>query len=188
MSLIAHSWGTLAAQQAAIYGTGIDKLVLFGPVVTRAGNRDETPLPAWDLVTEAMQRPRQRTGLPEGTPTPVSEAELDRWCAAYLASDPAARQYLPPAVKIPNGASADLNRLWADEVLVDSHLVKQPTMIVRGEWDHVTTDADAAALFRGLGSKDKRDVKISGGNHWLHLQPARIRLWAETTSFLQEGA
>ena len=35
---------------------------------------------------------------------------------------------------------------------------------------------------------DGRDVKISGGNHWLHLQPRREALWAETLSFLREGA
>ncbi len=186
VSLIAHSWGTLAAQQVAIEDPSIRRLVLFGPISPRAGERDAAPVPGWELITADYQKPRQRTGLPEHEPTPVTPEELDRWCDAYLATDPRAQERTPPAVKIPNGASADLGRLWAGERLVESGRVRQPTLIVRGEWDHVCNDEDAAVLYAALGTRDKRDVKISGGNHWLHLQPRRTALWAEATSFLQE--
>lgn len=188
--VIAHSWGTLPAQQAAIdYPDLVSRLVLFGPVATRDEAAPAEPAPAWILVDEAYQRPRQRSGLPEREPTPVDEAEIDRWCAAYLASDPTASQRTPRSAKVPNGPGADIDALWAGERLVDSARIRQPTLIVRGGWDHVTTDADAARLFDALsGTADKRDVKISGGNHWLHLQPRREALWAETLSFLREGA
>jgi pimeloyl-ACP methyl ester carboxylesterase len=88
---------------------------------------------------------------------------------------------------VPAGPGADIDALWAGAPLVDDGRIRQPTLIVRGEWDHVTTDADAARLFGALSAAaDRRDVKIAGGNHWLHLQPQRRALWAETLSFLHE--
>lgn len=187
--VVAHSWGTLPAQQAVIDDPElVSRLVLFGPVAMREGPRDETPAPAWSLIDEAHQRPRQRAGLPEGEPTPVGETEIDRWCAAYLDSDPTSARRTPRSVKVPNGPSADIDALWSGQSLVDSARIRQPTLIVRGEWDHITTDQDARHLLNALtGTRDKRDVKISGGNHWLHLQPRREALWAETVSFLREG-
>ena len=188
--VVAHSWGTLPARQAAIaHPELVARLVLFGPVTTRDGKPGQAvaTAPAWTLMTAAQQRPRQRTGMPTHLPTPVSAEELDRWCAAYLDSDPDSHRRSPRAAKIPNGPGADIDRLWSGEALVDDGRVRQPTLIVRGAWDHVTTDADAARLFAALsGASDRRDVKIAGGNHWLHLQPRRRALWAETLSFLQE--
>lgn len=187
--VVAHSWGTLPAQQAAIDAPHlVSRLVLFGPVVIREGTRADNRTPAWTLLDEAQQRPRHRTGLPEGEPTPVDEAEIDRWCGAYLNSDPTSMHRTPRSVKVPNGPSADITALWAGHALLDTARIRQPVLIVRGAWDHVTTDQDARRLFDALtGARDKRDVKISGGNHWLHLQPRREALWAETLSFLCEG-
>jgi pimeloyl-ACP methyl ester carboxylesterase len=186
--LIAHSWGTLPAQRAVIQHPEIvSRLVLFGPLVPRHGRQVSGPTDAWALMDEAAQRPRQRTGMPESLPTPVTDMELDRWCAAYLASDETASQRTPPSVRIPNGPSADVAASWGGQSLVDSAAIQIPVLIVRGEWDHVTTDDDARHLFDTLRNcRDKRDVKISGGNHWLHLQPRRVALWAEVRSFLSE--
>lgn len=188
--VIAHSWGTLPAQRAAILRPElIARLVLFGPVVAAAtAGAESAAAPAWQWVTAADQRPRQRTGMPADRPTPVSDAELERWIAAYLDSDPQSAQRTPRAVQVPGGPIADILASDRGEALVDSGRIRQPTLIVRGEWDHVTTDADAARLFAALtGAADRREVKIAGGNHWLHLQPQRRALWAETRSFLGEG-
>lgn len=189
--VVAHSWGTLPARLAAIARPDlVARLVLFGPVARRDGPQ-AAPAPrepAWTLVTAAQQRPRQRTGMPDGLPTPVDDAELERWCEAYLDSDPTSRSRTPRSAKVPNGPGADIDALWSGTPLVDDSRIRQPTLVVRGEWDHVTTDADAARLFAALtGAADRREVKIAGGNHWLHLQPRRRALWAETLSFLREG-
>lgn len=186
LHLVAHSWGTLPAQMAAIaHSREVSRLVLFGPVVPRDGLPTARPGGAWALVDEAAQRPRQRTGLPADVPTPVSEAEIDRWCRGYLASDPESATRTPPAAKVPNGPALDVTACWQGQALVDSTRVEQPVLVVRGEWDHVTTDEDARRLFAALRrSADRRDVKISGGNHWLHLQPRRTALWAESIGFL----
>jgi len=187
--VVAHSWGTLPAQRVAAERPDlIQRLVLFGPVATRTGDRNTTPAPAWQLITSQMQRPRQREGMPDSLPTPVTAQELERWCDAYLATDGASASRTPASVKVPNGPMADIARMWAGECLVDSGRVKQPTLIIRGEWDDVTTDSDAQRLFAELGAAEKRDIKIAGGNHWLHLQPRRTALWAEVTAFLKESA
>ncbi|WP_187308412.1 alpha/beta fold hydrolase [Lysobacter antibioticus] len=186
--LLAHSWGTLPARQAAIeHPDAVSKLVLFGPVSTREGLPGNEPKPAWTLIGAADQRPRQRSGLPADAATPVGAQELERWCRAYLASDEASATRNPPSVRIPTGPMADIDRLWAGQALVDNTRLRQPTLIVRGEWDHVTTDADAARLYAELsGASERRDVKISGGNHWLHLQPRRTALWSTTAAFLRD--
>lgn len=188
--VIAHSWGAHPARLAAIqHPELVGRLVLFGPVVTRKHHLPPPPpgMPAWWLMTSAEQRPRQRAGMPDHLPTPVSEGELDRWCAAYLDSDPTSGTRGPRSVKIPNGPIYDLSLEWSGSSLIDNRQIRQPTLIVRGEWDDVTTDADAAQLFSELSNvADKRDVKISGGNHWLHLQPRRQALWTEAVSFFKE--
>lgn len=188
--VIAHSWGTIPARWAAIKRRDlVSSLILFGPVVTRnAGSTSHSvDTAAYWLMTADQQKPRQRKGVPDHLPTPVSDAELDRWCAAFLDSDPSSRTRTPASNKIPNGPIADLENEWRGVSLIDNALITQPTMIIRGEWDDVTTDADASRLFGELtNAVEKRDVKISGGNHWLHLQPRRTALWAETVSFLGE--
>jgi pimeloyl-ACP methyl ester carboxylesterase len=187
LHLLAHSWGTLPAQLAAIARPDlIARLVLFGPVAPRQGHAQDATHPAWELVSSDVQRPRQRTGLPAHQPTLVSPEEIERWCSAYQRTDPASSSRSPPSVKVPGGPGADIAAMWSGRPVVESRNVKQPTLIVRGEWDHVTTDADACVLFDSLGAADKRDIKTSGGNHWLHLQPRRTALWQSATSFLSE--
>ncbi len=112
--VVAHSWGTLPARLAAIARPDlVSRLVLFGPVVQRDGRPAAAPArePAWTLVTAAQQRPRQRTGMPDALPTPVDDAELERWCATYLDSDPTSRSRAPRSAKVPNGPGADIDAL-----------------------------------------------------------------------------
>ncbi len=186
--LIAHSWGCLPAQQAAIDRPDlIARLILFGPPVVRDGSALNEAASAWTLVTAADQRPRHRSGLPVNAATPVRNAEVERWCAAYLRTDRSSGERAPSSVKVPSGPMQDIADLFAGNAIVASERITQPTLIVRGEWDHVTTDADARRLFDTLQhAADRRDIKIAKANHWMHLQPARTALWAETLSFLRE--
>ncbi len=188
--LLAHSWGTLPAQLAAIARRDlVARLVLFGPVVPRDGPAMSDSAPAWRLISAADQRPRHRNGLPVDAATPVDEAEIERWCAAYLRTDDHSEYRIPPSVQIPSGPMHDVAEMFAGRVLVDSAAITQPTLIIRGEWDDVTQDVDAMRLFDALvNARDKRDVKIARGNHWMHLQPSRHVLWAETRLFLSEAS
>jgi esterase/lipase len=59
-------------------------------------------------------------------------------------------------------------------------------LIVRGEWDSVTTDTDAHWLYEALRAAPlKRDVVISRGTHVMHLERSRYQLYREVQVFLE---
>ena len=57
--------------------------------------------------------------------------------------------------------------------------------ILRGAWDGLVTDSDAAWLFERLSrAAERRDVKIGRGTHLMHLEEMRTVLWNECIAFL----
>lgn len=193
VSIVAHSWGTVPA---GLYATqdpsSLNRLVLFGPVTQRheaaepqksgAASRE----PAYDFVTIQAQRDRFYGYVPSGE-APVLEARhFDRWAPAYLASDPTSGARMPPSVQVPFGPSTDTEEAWAGTLAYDPACIVCPTLIVRGEWDSVTTDADAHWLYRALRACPlKRDVVISRATHVMHLESSRYQLYREVQIFLE---
>ena len=58
----------------------------------------------------------------------------------------------------------------------------------RGEWDSLLPDADARWLFDAFtASPIKRDIKIGGATHLMHLEAGRYALYRESIGFLQGG-
>jgi pimeloyl-ACP methyl ester carboxylesterase len=187
VALIAHSWGTIpAAMYSARAPHTIEKLVLFGPVVTRSGVRDSTPIQAWSVITPEARL----TGLlalpPKGTARVLSDDYAGFFRGTYLASDPQSSSRNPPAIALPGGPDADLRDAWSGVELYDPAQIVAPVLIVRGEWDEITTDADARRLFEALHNTVRRDVKLSGGTHVMQLEHARRELYAEVGAFLLE--
>lgn len=189
LSIIAHSWGTIAACRfAAEQGDVIDRLVLFGPVIRRAPRRYEQPpqLPAWRIVTPADQWARFVEDVPAGEPPVLSEAHFKEWGERYLDSDPEARRRTPAGVKVPMGPFADILRAWHGEAHYDPARVEAPVAILRGAWDGLVPDEDARFLFDALRhSPDKRDIKIGRGTHLMHLEAMRHALHRESIAFLR---
>jgi pimeloyl-ACP methyl ester carboxylesterase len=185
--LVAHSWGTAAAAlYASAFPGSVERLVLFAPIVPRAGDGHGGLMPAWHLVTAEAQWQRFSGSVPAGQQRVLPERWFDPWVTAFLDSDPAAGSRQPPAVQIPAGPLADLADMAAGRVLYDPALVRCPTLIVRGEWDPWPDDADAQRLFAQLsGTAIKRDVKIGRGTHVMHLEVARRALYREVQLFLQ---
>jgi pimeloyl-ACP methyl ester carboxylesterase len=67
-------------------------------------------------------------------------------------------------------------------------MITAPVAIIRGEWDHIVTDADARWLFQALkNSPLKRDIKISHSTHLMHLERNRYALYREAQLFLDGG-
>jgi pimeloyl-ACP methyl ester carboxylesterase len=111
-------------------------------------------------------------------------ARGERW----LDSDPVSRTRTPPSVRTPSGPWFDIGCAWAGDLAYEPARVGAPVAIIRGEWDSMCTDADAAWLFGAFTSSPiRRDVKISRGTHLMHLEASRYALYRETQNFLAGG-
>jgi len=186
VSIVAHSWGTIAAgRYAAAQPDALGRLVMFGPVAMRRGPADGAREPAWTVVSEEDQRARFYGYVPAGEPPAMAPRHFAAWGPGYLATDPSSASRTPPSVQVPNGPGADIAEAWTGQLPYDPARITAPTLIVRGEWDVVTTDADARWLYDALvAAPVKRDVKIDRGTHVMHLEASRRQLYREVSCFL----
>lgn len=187
LHLIAHSWGTLVALRcASTFADTLASLTLFGPVAQRDGPSEPVSSPAWRTLTIWEQYRRFIADVPRGEPNVLLDRHIDAWASAYLATDPASASRYPPAVQVPAGPMADIGALWSGEPLVDASRVRAPTLLVRGEWDSVCDDRDAAHLVRSMSGTSVRDRVIAKGTHLMHLETSRIDLHRVVNEFLLE--
>jgi pimeloyl-ACP methyl ester carboxylesterase len=191
LSLITHSWASMPAGRfAGRHPQLVDRLVLFGPISRRPPRRYEKPpgAPAWRMVTVEDQWARFVEDVPRGEPPVLSRAHFDDWGKRYLESDAESRNRDPAGVKTPSGPFNDILRAWHGELAYDPALVQAPVAIIRGEWDGLVPDADAAWLFDAFtASPVKRDIKISRATHLMHLETMRYALYRESIAFLLAG-
>jgi pimeloyl-ACP methyl ester carboxylesterase len=186
LSPLAHSWGTIpAARFAGLFPELLERLVLFAPVVRRAGGPPPTALPAWHSITREEQWQRFVRDTPLGEPSVLAREHFDAWAEAFLALDSGSRTRTPAAVRTPSGPLRDIAAAWSGEALYDPEAVRAPVLIVRGAWDSMCTDGDARTLFDGLrNAAQRRDVKIARAGHLMHLEEQRRTLYRETETFL----
>ena len=189
IALVAHSWGaSVAARYTGMYPQDVKALVLFAPIVMRtpaAIPAAAAPQSSHYSLTLWAQYRRFVEDVPRSQPQVLSEAHFQAWGAAYLATDPGAGGRVPPSVITPFGPIADIGALWSGQALYDPSLVAAPTLLVRGEWDSMCTDADASGLLSGLGCQDKVDVKIERATHLMHLESQRGVLHNRVNMFLE---
>ena len=187
LSIIAHSWGTIAAGRfAGRCPDLVRRMVFFGPIAQREGQAAPPRLPAWKLVSVQDQWDRFIADTPRDEAPVMLERHFAIWREAYLDGDAASRTRTPPAVQVPLGPLQDIQDAWAGRLAYDPRLIQAPVAIVRGNWDSLCTDADAAWLFHALSASPiRRDVKIARAGHLLHLEEGRYALYRETEIFLQ---
>jgi pimeloyl-ACP methyl ester carboxylesterase len=189
LSLIAHSWGAaVAARYAGMYPRDVKALVLFGPFVTRApvaSPMAAVPQSSHYPLTLWAQYRRFTEDVPRGHPQVLSEAHFQAWGASFLATDARAGERMPPSVLTPIAPLVDVGAMWSGQALYDPALIVAPTLLVRGEWDSVCTDADASRLLPALGGKDNYDVKIERATHLMHLESQRTVLHDRVNAFLR---
>ncbi len=188
VSIVAHSWATIVAGRfAGRCPDLVERLVLFGAIAHRNGPAAQH-YPAWRLVSLQDQWQRFTAEAPPDEPPVLSRQHFAEWGERYLDSDPASRTRTPPSVQTPSGPWFDIGRAWAGDLAYEPSHVRAPVAIVRGEWDSMCTDADAAWLFGAFtASPIRRDVKISRGTHLMHLEASRYALYRETQNFLVGG-
>ena len=185
--IVGHSWGTVAAgAYASGHADAVGRLVWFGPI----GQRQIEGLPApdrigaWRDLTIADQLKRFVEDVPAGHPPVLIEPDLAEWAPAYLATDPAACERAPQAVRIPNGPQADIIAAMSSRLPYAPDRIGAPVLIVRGAWDSLCTDGDAAWLTNRFGSREKADVVIPRATHLMHLEHGREGLFAATADWL----
>ena len=186
ISLVAHSWGSIVSGRfAGRCPDLVDRLVLFGPIARRPRNGDPVRLPAWRLISLKDQWDRFVADVPAGEAPVLSKHHFDEWGEAYLDVDPQSRTRSTPAVQTPSGAFQDIFDAWAGELAYDPALVRAPVSIIRGEWDSMCSEADAAWLFHAFkASPIRRLVCISRATHLMHLEESRYALYREAEIFL----
>ena len=189
ISLVAHSWGSIVAGRLAGRAPElVDRLVLFGPIARREPQGERIRLPAWRLISLQDQWNRFTETVPPGEAPVLLKRHFDPWGEAYLDVDPESRTRSPAAVKVPGGAFQDIYDAWAGELAYDPGLVRAPVAIIRGEWDNLSTDADARWLFDAFKAAPmRRDIKIGKATHLVHLETGRAALYRETAAFLAGG-
>jgi alpha-beta hydrolase superfamily lysophospholipase len=188
IALLAHSrGGVVAARYAGEHGKSVAALALFAPIVTRAREAGAAMAPIagshYPLTAWAQYR-RFIEDVPRGEPQVLSEAHMNAWAHAFLASDPTSTTREPPSVWTPAGPRADSRAMLSGQALYDLSLITCPTLLVRGEWDSLCTDTDAARVMAELAVRDKHDVKIARATHLMHLERQRVALYDEVNRFL----
>jgi pimeloyl-ACP methyl ester carboxylesterase len=188
ISIIAHSWGTIAAGRFAGESPElVDRLVFFGPVTWRPKKKEPPTFPAWRLVSIKDQWDRFTEEVPADEPPVLSKRHFDEWASLYLDTDAESRMRSPASVKTPSGPWQDIAAAWAGDLAYDPGLIRAPLAICRGEWDSLATDSDARWLFDALRSSPmRRDIKIGRATHLMHLEENRRALYRESIAFLQD--
>ncbi len=189
--IVAHSWGTLAAGLfAGDHADAADRLVLFGPIAQRQleGLPSPDQIGAWRDVSVADQLKRFVEDVPPGHPPVLIEPDLAEWGPAYLATDPEACGRTPKAVRIPTGPQADIIAAMSGRLAYEPGHIVAPTLIVRGAWDNLCRDTDAAWLMKAIGAREKADVVIPAATHLMHLEHGREGLFAATADWLSGRA
>jgi pimeloyl-ACP methyl ester carboxylesterase len=186
LSLIAHSWGSIVAGRlAGRCPELVERLVFFAPFAQRPARGERLQLPAWRLISLRDQWERFTADVPAGAAPVLLERHFRDWGEAYLDVDPASRRRTPAAVKVPAGPFQDIDDAWAGELAYDPALICAPVAIIRGAWDSMCDDRDAGWLLDALtASAMKRDVKIDGATHLMHLESGRHAFYRETEAFL----
>jgi pimeloyl-ACP methyl ester carboxylesterase len=183
VSLIAHSWGTMVSGHLAARCPGlIDRMVFFGPIARRGPRSDAPKLAAWRLITLQDQWDRFTADVPPGEPPVLARRHFDEWAERYLDSDPTSRERTPAAVRTPAGAFQDIFDAGAGIFPYDPALIRAPVAIIRGVWDSLCTDADAAWLLDTI--PNAADITIPRATHLMHLEENRYVLYRHTDAFL----
>jgi pimeloyl-ACP methyl ester carboxylesterase len=201
LDLVGFSWGTIAAARyAGSHPAQIRRLGLYAPLFAEvsplwlariADPNDRRRLAprfgAYRLVTLAGLIERWNGDLPDGDPAAFREDGIAELVFDTLAAlDPSAAMRSPRAFRCPNGAFADLVRVFNGEALYDPAKLSMPVLLVRGLHDTTATATDAQRLLRLIAGPAKRYRVIEAGSHFLCIERNRAALYDELNAFFGE--
>ena len=92
-----------------------------------------------------------------------------------------AKAEMPNGDSVPTGTYLDMT---ANLPLVDPTKVQSPVLMVRGQYDGISTEEDLLDFFTKLPTPDKQYVVIPGAAHAVGMSLTRADLWHVTHEFL----
>jgi pimeloyl-ACP methyl ester carboxylesterase len=151
ISIIAHSWGTIATGLfAGRCPELVERLVFFAPITWRQKQAEPQIYPAWRLVSLHEQWERFTQDVPPGEAAVLNRENFNKWGELYLDTDAESQTRSPASVKIPSGPWQDIALAGVGQLAYDPATIRAPVGTIRGEWDRASTDADASWLFDAL--------------------------------------
>jgi len=198
LDLIGFSWGTITASRFA--GDNPDKitrLVLYAPIYSytrpvwistdKDEPRDRPRLDAYRLISQASIVARWDADLPAGQASGFRDDAVPPLLFEVVAAlDPRAQSHNPPVFRCPNGAIMDLMQVFKGQPLLDPARLTMPVLLVRGEHDLTSIDADARRLLSLIVSPVKHYKVITPGSHFLCIERNCEALHETLTGFLNE--
>ncbi len=191
VDLIGYSWGTaIGGQVATECPARVRRLVLAGALWIPEGPMQvavEGTLRPYRLVTEEATARRWTVGLNDMQKAAIgSAASRAQWAQAAVASDPQSCRHTPALLRAPTGVVKDVTECWMQgRPTWEPSLVRCPTLVVVGEWDHETTPAQGREVFARLSGTDiRRFVVIGGATHLMLLERQRQQLYEVVAAFL----
>lgn len=195
VDLVGYSWGTArSARFALAFPAQVRRLALYAPVwrpSTGAAGEAQDPdqpdrlRPALGGYTVFRPGDLQRNWDWEiGAEDPAmfrTQAALHAADAALLASDPDRGE---PGFRAPLGPMVDALGVARGGSLFDATRLRHEVLLVRGDRDRLSSEADARALFEAIGSTSKRLITIGWGTHLMHIERSAGAMLEELVSFL----
>lgn len=195
LNLIGYSWGTaICGAYAGDYPGKVNRLVLSGAVWVQRGDgaRAAPSSPgAYYTIDVESALSHWSIGMDEDVMAQiVPMARRRKWCEDTIMSDREAASFDPPKMKAPAGALKDFLHCSATgEPWYDPGKIRAPTLVVVGEFDQDTTQAQCREVFSRLsGSPEKRMTVIGNGTHALLLENHRGELHQVVARFLHSDA
>lgn len=176
-SFMGESSGAIRAAAFAVAEPArVDRLVLEAFTYTGKGS------PTLGKRAEQVGFYRTHNRRPRGQDMILSIFNRDR----PGTSDPRvpeamARAEMPFGDSVPTGTYLDMT---ANLPLVDPAKVQAPVLMVRGEYDGISTEADLLDFFVRLPNADRQYAVIPGAAHAVGLSVSRAGLWHVAHEFL----
>lgn len=179
--LMGESGGALKCGRFAMdHPERLDRLVLEAMTWTGAGS------PTLTKRAEQAEYYKTHTTRPRDEAAILSIFTRDRPGTADPRVGPAmAAAELPHGTTIPSGTYLDMT---VNLPVIDPARITVPTLVARGEYDGIATEADLLGFMAKLATPDRQYSVIPGAAHSLSMGLARARYWHIMHGFLSMPA
>lgn len=196
--LVGFSWGSSISGYITTHTDWVSKLVLLGPVYSYKN-------PQWKELADPNDSTRLNPGIKS-----YRIASKERWCGlwdreikvhnATTWRDPKTLEMLvdhiedtdirwaktsnnPGCIRIPTGVLVDALQTYNQTPIYDASKIKCPTLVLRGEQDTASLNADADGLVSALMCSKQR-IDIPDATHYGILERNAMRFFKKIADFV----